>query len=59
MSPDLASRIMFTRENLALVGYKHYEELTGKSIQGAYLPILEGVEFEVDAGQDDHHLLQF
>ena len=54
LSPDVATRIMFARENLLFI-YKYYEELTGKSIAQAHLPGCE--EEEGDVEQDDNMLL--
>ena len=55
LSPDLASSIMFTKENVRLL-YKYYEELTGKPLVDAYLPVNNYDAETFDCGQDDHNL---
>ena len=54
MDPELAQRIMNTRENNRLL-HMYYEELTEKPVADAYLPPLR--DTETDIGQHDHLLL--
>ena len=54
MDPELAQRIMYTRENNRLL-HMYYEELTEKPVADAYLPPLR--DTETDIGQHDHLLL--
>ena len=54
MDPELAQRIMCTRENNRLL-HMYYEELTEKPVADANLPPLR--DTETDIGQHDHLLL--
>ena len=48
MNPEIASRMMFVRENAAIL-HKHYVALTGEPLSEAYLPIIE--EDDIDVGK--------
>ena len=56
MDPELAQRIMYTRENNRLL-HMYYEELTEKPVADAYLPPSPLRDTETDIGQHDHLLL--
>jgi len=48
MNPEIASLMMFVRENAAIL-HNHYVVLTGEPLSEAYLPIIE--EDDIDVGK--------